>query len=150
MTDNQTLDEFLRQKNLLNQAEDAAQAIRETEQAIAELSSIYLLELPNELEQMAVEIRAASTNYDTNALNQASYRAHQIKGTAGSLGFDTLSQITAVLEKQLLSLGQEELNSENPKWDEILACLTQANDWIKQKVKELDSVEPIESAYYKA
>lgn len=150
---NQTLDEFLRQANLLPEteastaakaAEEAAQAIRETEKAIAELSCMYLLELPNELEQMAVEIRAAVTEHDTKALNQASNRAHQIKGTAGSLGFDTISQIGAVLEKELLALSREELNSDNLKWDEILASVEQAKIWIKKKVEGLNSDEPTE------
>lgn len=152
---NQTLDEFLRQEHLLPEteastaakaAEEAAQAMRETEEAIAELGSIYLLELPNELEQMAVEIRAAVTEHDSKALNQASNRAHQIKGTAGSLGFDTLSQIGAVLEKELLTLSREELDSDSPKWDEILASVEQAKAWIKEKIDELNSEEPIETA----
>jgi DNA-binding response OmpR family regulator len=152
---NQTLDEFLRQENLLPEAgastvakadEEAAQAMRETEEAIAELGSIYLLELPNELEQMTIEIVAAASKNDTSALSQATNRAHQIKGTAGSLGFDTLSQIGAVLEKQLLTLGQEELNCQDYRWTEIQATLEQASTWIEQKVKELDSGKPIESA----
>lgn len=152
---NQTLDEFLRQEHLLPEteastaakaAEEAALAIRETEKAIAELSCMYLLELPNELEQMTIEIEAAAAENDTRALRQASNRAHQIKGTAGSLGFNTLGQIGAVLEKELLTLGREELNSNNAKWDEILAAVEQAKAWIKEKIDELNSEEPIETA----
>ncbi|MBP6746022.1 Hpt domain-containing protein [bacterium] len=152
MTDNQTgelLTQRQSQTDCKNQtmpeteaseaAEAAARAIRETEEAIAELGCIYLLELPNELEQMNREIQAAAAKHDSSALRQATNRAHQIKGTAGSLGFVNLSQIATALEKELLTVGKEEFDSENPKWAEIFASLERAKVWIKQKVDELDS-----------
>lgn len=148
MTDNQ-IGELLNQRqsqaNSQNQAMSeteaaaAAQAIRETEEAIAEFGCIYLLELPNELEQLNIEIMAAAAKNDSNAIRQATNRAHQIKGTAGSLGFVTLSQISAALEKELLTVGKEEFDSENLKWSEIFASLEQAKAWIKQKVEGLES-----------
>jgi CheY-like chemotaxis protein len=142
---NQTLDEFLPQDKLPCQSEEAARAIRETEQAIAELSWMYLLELPNDLDQMTVEIQEAAIQYNTSALRQATSRAHQIKGTAGSLGFDTLSKIGAILEKKLIALGQEELNGDDHVWGEIFASLTQARVWIKEKVEELKPGKSLET-----
>lgn len=150
----QTLDEFLRQERLLpdtntaeiaddshalNASEEAARAIRETEEAIAELGCIYLLELPNELEQMTTEILTAAEKGDANCLSKASYRAHQIKGTSGSLGFDALSQIGSLLEKQLIAVSKRDLADEDLNWEEILALVKQAQAWIENKLAELNS-----------
>lgn len=151
---NQTLDKFLLQDQRPCQseeaaaraaAEEAARAIRETEQAIVELSCMYLFELPNELDQMTIEIQEAAIQKNTDALRQATSRAHQIKGTAGSLGFETLSKIGAALEKRLIALGQEELNGADYIWGEIFSSLTQARVWIKEKVEELDPGKSIET-----
>ena len=151
---NRSLDEVLRQEHLLpepneerlaeespphNATEEADRAMKETEEAIAELACIYLLELPNELEQMTAEILVAAEKGDASSLSKASYRAHQIKGTAGSLGFDALSQIGSVLEKELIAVGKLDLTGENLRWEEILALVEQAKEWIENKLAEINS-----------
>lgn len=151
---NRSLDEFLRQEHLLpdpneeklaeespphNATEEADRAMKETEEAIAELACIYLLELPNELEQMTAEILVAAEKGDASSLSKASYRAHQIKGTAGSLGFDALSQIGSVLEKELIAVGKLDLTSDKLRWEEILTLVEEAKEWIKNKLSEINS-----------
>lgn len=151
---NRSLDEFLRQEHLLpdpneekpaeeslpnNATEEADRAMKETEEAIAELACIYLLELPNELEQMTAEILVAAEKGDASSLSKASYRAHQIKGTAGSLGFDSLSQIGSVLEKELIAVGKLDLTSDNLRWEEILTLVEEAKEWIENKLAEINS-----------
>lgn len=151
---NRSLDEFLQQEHLLpdsdeeklveespphSATEEALRAMKETEEAIAELACIYLLELPNELEQMTAEILVAAEKGDASSLSNASYRAHQIKGTAGSLGFDALSQIGSVLEKELIAVGKLDLTGENLRWEEILALVEQAKEWIENKLAEINS-----------
>lgn len=153
-TNNRSLDEVLRQEHLLpepneeklaaespphNATEEADRAMKETEEAIAELACIYLLELPNELEQMTAEILVAAEKGDASSLSKASYRAHQIKGTAGSLGFDALSQIGSVLEKELIAVGKLDLTSDNLRWEEILTLVEEAKEWIKNKLAEINS-----------
>ena len=151
---NRSLDEFLQQEHLLpdsdeeklveespphSATEEALRAMKETEEAIAELACIYLLELPNELEQMTAEILVAAEKGDASSLSNASDRAHQIKGTAGSLGFDALSQIGSVLEKELIAVGKLDLTGENLRWEEILALVEQAKEWIENKLAEINS-----------
>lgn len=151
---NRSLDEFPHQEHLLpdtneeklaeespprNATEEAVRAMKETEEAIAELACIYLLELPNELEQMTKEILTAAEKSEACSLSKASYRAHQIKGTAGSLGFDTLSQIGSVLEKELIAAGKSDLTGDNLRWEEILTLVEEAKEWIENKVVEINS-----------
>lgn len=151
---NRSLDEVLRQEHLLpepneerlaeespphNATEEADRAMKETEEAIAELACIYLLELPNELEQMTAEIMIAAEKGDASSLSKASYRAHQIKGTAGSLGFDALSKIGSVLEKELIAVGKLDLTSDNLRWEEILTLVEEAKEWIENKLAEINS-----------
>ncbi len=139
LNENKQLNKESDHQDLLLTETEGARAIRETEEAIAELGCIYLLELPNELEQMSTEILTAAEKGDASSLGKASYRAHQIKGTAGSLGFDTLSQIGSVLEKQLIAMSKRDLTGEDLKWEEILAQLEQARAWIENKLAELNS-----------
>ncbi len=134
----QLTEDFLQQDPLLTETE-AARVIRETEEAIAELGCIYLLELPNELEQMTTEILTAAEKGDASSLGKASYRAHQIKGTSGSLGFDALSQIGSAIEEQLIAMGKLDLTGEELNWDETLALVEQARTWIETKLAELNS-----------
>lgn len=151
---NRSLDEFLQEEHLLpdsdeekpaeespphSATEEALRAMKETEEAIAELACIYLLELPNELEQMTAEILVAAEKSDASSLSKASYRAHQIKGTAGSLGFDALSQIGSVLEKELIAVGKLDLTGENLRWEEILTLVEEAKEWIENKLAEINS-----------
>ncbi len=127
------------QQELLLTETEGARAIRETEQAIAELACIYLLELPDELKQMTTEILMAAEKGDASSLGKASYRAHQIKGTSGSLGFDALSQIGSVLERQLIAVSKQDLTSADLNWEEILALVEQARTWIENKLAEMNS-----------
>jgi DNA-binding response OmpR family regulator/HPt (histidine-containing phosphotransfer) domain-containing protein len=138
-TENKQLCEESLHPELFLPETEGARAIRETEEAIAELGSIYLLELPNELEQMTAEILTAEEKGDASSLAKASYRAHQIKGTSGSLGFDALSQIGSAIEKQLIALGKLDLTCADLKWQEILALVEQARAWIEKKQAELNS-----------
>ena len=142
INENKQLTEDLLQQELLLPETEGARAIRETEEAIAELGCIYLLELPNELEQMTTEILTAAQKGDASSLGKASYRAHQIKGTSGSLGFDALSQIGSALEKRLIAVGKLDLTGEDLNWEEILALVEQARDWIENKLAELNSAAP--------
>lgn len=150
---NRSLDDFLLQEHLLpepneeklaeespphNATEEADRAMKETEEAIAELACIYLLEVPNELEQMTTEISVAAEKGDASSLSKASYRAHQIKGTSGSLGFDALSQIGSALEKKLIAVGKSDLTCDNLYWEEILALVEQAKEWIANKLAEIN------------
>lgn len=139
LNENKQLDEEFQHQELLLPETEESRAIRETEEAIAELSCIYLLELPSELEQMTTEILTAAEKGDANSLSKASYRAHQIKGTSGSLGFDALSQIGSVLEKQLIAVSKRDLADEELNWEEILALVQQARAWIENKLAELNS-----------
>ena len=116
-------------EDLLNQEH----LLAETEAAIAELGCIYLLELPNELEQMTTEIQLAAKEGNAISLNKASYRAHQIKGTSGSLGFDALSQLGSAIEKELITAAKLKLPGEDLKWGEILDLVEQAKTWIEAK-----------------
>ncbi len=133
------LSEEFQHQELLPPETEGSRAIRETEEAIAELGCIYLLELPNELEQMTTEILTAAEKGDASSLGKASYRAHQIKGTSGSLGFDALSQIGSVLEKQLIAVSKRDLTGEDLNWEEILALVEQARAWIENKLAEMNS-----------
>jgi DNA-binding response OmpR family regulator len=142
INENKQLTEDLLQQDLLLPETEGARAIRETEEAIAELGCIYLLELPNELEQITTEILTAAQKGDASSLGKASYRAHQIKGTSGSLGFDALSQIGSALEKQLIAMGKLDLTGEELNWEGILALVEQAKTWIENKLAELNSAAP--------
>lgn len=147
---NQTLDQFLRQENLLpedvdsviTKEEEAARAVRETELAIAELGNFYLLELGSEFEQLTNEVHAASKQNDLVSLNNASNRAHQLKGTAGSLGFDDLSKIGSVLEKELIAIGKADLVATDSKWREIISLVEQATAAVDGRLRELNLKEP--------
>jgi len=140
----QTLDQFLRQENLLPESdcamtkeEKAARAVRETEQAIAELGNIYLLELGGEFEQLINEINTASEQKDSLSLNRATSRAHQLKGTAGSLGFDELSKIGSILEKELIAIGKADIMAPDSKWSEILLLVEQAIAAVDRRLQDL-------------
>lgn len=144
----QTLDQFLRQENLLPESdcpitkeEQAARAVRETELAIAELGNIYLLELGGEFEQLINEINSASEQKDQVSLNRAISRAHQLKGTAGSLSFDELSKIGSILEKELIAIGKADTMAPDSKWSEILLLVEQATAAVDSRLRDLNLKE---------
>lgn len=149
----QTLDQFLRQENLLPESDcaltkedQAARAVRETEQAIAELGNIYLLELGGEFDQLIDEINTASEQKDSLSLNRATSRAHQLKGTAGSLGFDELSKIGSILEKELIAISKADIVAPDSKWSEILLLVEQAIAAVDSRLRDLNLKEaPIEN-----
>ncbi|CAN5582230.1 hypothetical protein BH11CYA1_BH11CYA1_26100 [soil metagenome] len=162
----QTLEEFLHQINLLPQQQEhthdlpqhapaeaphvaesdkqeseSERIIRETEAAIAELGNNYLHELNNEFEQMTLEVRESIDQRAPECLSNSRNRAHQLKGTAGSLGFRDLSQIGTLLEKHLISAEKESINPEDAKWVAIFDLIEQASKWVSAKIEELQAPE---------
>lgn len=94
----------------------------EADDAIAELANMYLLELPDLFAQMRLEINLAAAQKDVSLLETASNRAHQVRGTAGSLGFATISELGTALETEINELAKSELSDQDARWA-IIGCL---------------------------
>ncbi len=113
----------------------ADSALQETDDAIAELAALYLSELPDFLDQLRLEMIMAAAQKDANLLAIASNRAHQIRGTAGSLGFAELSKFGAQLECLINDLISEELTDNNEKWQSISLIVDQASSWTRNELE---------------
>jgi len=117
-------------------------AMEETDDAIAELAKQYLSEVPETLDQLRLEMIMAAAQNNTGLLTVASNRAHQIRGTAGSLGFDRLSEFGGQLEHQINDLISEELTDENNKWESISQIIDQAVRWTQNQLSDPRLNEP--------
>ena len=97
-----------------------ARAVRP--KAWAQLASMYLQDLPHQLES----IRVALESNDFNTIQKLS---HRIKGTAGTYHLDSISQIASSLE-QLANKGDS---------DGVSNALEQIPTLIKQEIRLLHS-----------
>ncbi len=113
----------------------ADSALQETDDAIAELAALYLAELPDTLDQLRLEMIMAAAQKDASLLAIASNRAHQIRGTAGSLGFTELSEFGGKLECLINDLINEELTDKNEKWQSISLIVDQASIWTRNELQ---------------
>lgn len=77
---------------------------REAEAAIAELGLVYLADVPQLLRDIDLNFQQAFQRGDGQLLLAAATVAHQIRGTAGSLGFQNLSGLAGELEERLSRL----------------------------------------------
>lgn len=77
---------------------------REAEAAIAELGLLYLADVPQLLQDLKRDFQQALQSAEAQLLLSAASRAHQIRGTAGSLGFQNLSGLAGELEERLSRL----------------------------------------------
>jgi len=99
---------------------------QETRAALEELGRTYLSEMPETLYELRAQIEAAiAAGADLNLLESATTTAHQIKGTAGSLGFHELSRLAGEIEKDLK---EATLDCETPERQPLIKALVVVAD----------------------
>jgi DNA-binding response OmpR family regulator len=115
--------------------------LAETERAIQELAHVYLSEVPENLDQLRLEMIMAAAQKEIALLDLAANRAHQLKGTAGSLGFTQLGEYGRMLEKALHALMSEELFEESENWQSAINLIDRAMAWTDRELAKLNGRE---------
>lgn len=118
--------------------------IAETELAIQELAEIYLSEVPENLDQLRLEMIMAAAQKEIALLDLAANRAHQLKGTAGSLGFTQLGEYGRQLEKAVHALMSEELFEESETWQMAIDLIDSAAAWTKRELNHQNDSDGLE------
>ncbi|MBS1997475.1 MAG: response regulator [Cyanobacteria bacterium SZAS LIN-2] len=94
-------------------------ASSEVSQGLSELSAAYLAELPSMSQLLRYDFICGKMNKDATLIETAAERAHQIRGTAGSLGFAGVSKIASVLDQLLTQAAAVMRRGEEPGLEEI-------------------------------
>ena len=76
---------------------------------LSELRSAYARELPEKVQSLSAAVaRAQSSSGDRSVIKDAARQAHRLRGTAGSYGYETVSQLAAEIEEGLLAAATDE------------------------------------------
>jgi DNA-binding response OmpR family regulator/HPt (histidine-containing phosphotransfer) domain-containing protein len=87
------------------------------EMALRNARADYARLLPEKTEELSRLLSELKQNTsDATLFDEAIQIAHQLKGTAGSLGFPHLGRISAIIESMLLDGGMGDTNSDDQKW----------------------------------
>lgn len=108
------------------------------EQALQAAKQEYAAELPNEVQALAQSIKdARETGKNKSAFVAARHQAHNLKGSADSYGFSSISQGAGKIEILLRSLEAGDSTMQELLWSEIIRILADTESAANAAVKQV-------------